>query len=91
MTDRSVTFRFFSPRFIAALAPKPGQVILDGTFGAGGYTSAILAEGASVIALDRDPNAIAGGQPLVAVSGGRLSLIHSRFSELAEHAPDGWA
>jgi 16S rRNA (cytosine1402-N4)-methyltransferase len=74
---------------LAALAPKPGQVILDGTFGAGGYTSAILGEGADVIGLDRDPNAIAGGQGLVAASGGRLSLIHSRFSELAEHAPAG--
>lgn len=74
---------------IQALAPKPGQVILDGTFGAGGYTSAILAEGANVIGLDRDPNAIAGGQDLVKASGGRLTLIHSRFSELAEHAPAG--
>lgn len=74
---------------LAALSPKPGQVILDGTFGAGGYTSAILAEGADVIALDRDPNAIAGGKALVEASGGRLTLIHSRFSELAEHAPAG--
>jgi 16S rRNA (cytosine1402-N4)-methyltransferase len=74
---------------IQALAPKPGQTILDGTFGAGGYTSAILAEGANVIGLDRDPNAIAGGQDLVKASGGRLTLIHSRFSELAEHAPAG--
>ena len=74
---------------IAALAPKPGQVILDGTFGAGGYTSAILAEGANVIGLDRDPNAIAGGQALVEASGGRLTLIQSRFSALAEHAPAG--
>ena len=72
---------------LEALAPAPGQVILDGTFGAGGYTSAILAAGANVIALDRDPNAIAGGQPLVASSGGHLTLIHSRFSELADHAP----
>ncbi|WLR98179.1 16S rRNA (cytosine(1402)-N(4))-methyltransferase RsmH [Shinella sumterensis] len=74
---------------IQALAPKPGQTVLDGTFGAGGYTSAILAEGANVIGLDRDPNAIAGGQELVKASGGRLTLIHSRFSELAEHAPAG--
>jgi 16S rRNA (cytosine1402-N4)-methyltransferase len=74
---------------LAALSPKPGQVILDGTFGAGGYTSAILAEGANVIALDRDPTAIAGGKALAEASGGRLTLIHSRFSELAEHAPAG--
>jgi 16S rRNA (cytosine1402-N4)-methyltransferase len=74
---------------LEALKPAPGQVVLDGTFGAGGYTSAILDKGASVIALDRDPNAIAAGQALVAASGGRLSLIHSQFSELARHAPDG--
>lgn len=72
---------------LAALDPQPGQVILDGTFGAGGYTSAILDSGASVIALDRDPTAIAGGQDLVASSGGRLTLIHSQFSQLDEHAP----
>lgn len=74
---------------VEALQPKPGEVILDGTFGAGGYTSAILAAGADVIGLDRDPNAIAGGLDLVKASGGRLTLIHSRFSELAEHAPAG--
>ena len=40
---------------IAALSPGPGDVIIDATFGAGGYTRAILATGAEVIALDRDP------------------------------------
>ncbi|MCO6185637.1 16S rRNA (cytosine(1402)-N(4))-methyltransferase RsmH [Rhizobium sp. L1K21] len=77
------------PEVLQALSPKAGQVILDGTFGAGGYTSAIMAAGADVIALDRDPSAIAGGQALVASSGGKLSLIHSRFSDLADHAPEG--
>src|SRR5690606_30977442 len=47
------------------------------------------ASGANVIALDRDPTAIEGGQDLVKASGGRLSLIHSRFSGLADHAPAG--
>lgn len=74
---------------LASLAPSPGKTILDGTFGAGGYTRAILGAGANVIALDRDPNAIAGGQDLVAEFDGRLSLIASRFSQLAAHAPDG--
>ncbi len=74
---------------LAALEPAPGKIILDGTFGAGGYTSAILSAGADVIALDRDPTAIAGGQDLVAASGGRLSLVHSEFSRLAEFAPAG--
>ncbi|MDO9414571.1 16S rRNA (cytosine(1402)-N(4))-methyltransferase RsmH [Pararhizobium sp.] len=73
---------------LAGLDPAPGKIILDGTFGAGGYTSAILSAGADVIALDRDPTAIAAGQALVTASGGRLSLVHTRFSALADHAPD---
>lgn len=77
------------PEVLETLAPAPGQVILDGTFGAGGYTSAILARGASVIALDRDPTAIAAGRALAEASGGRLTLVHSRFSDLAAHAPAG--
>ena len=40
---------------IEALDPKPGDVIIDATFGAGGYTRAILERGAEVVALDRDP------------------------------------
>ncbi|NTF07909.1 16S rRNA (cytosine(1402)-N(4))-methyltransferase RsmH [Agrobacterium rubi] len=72
---------------LSALEPAPGKIILDGTFGAGGYTQAILDQGADVIALDRDPNAIAGGQDMVAANGGRLSLIQSQFSNLSAHVP----
>ena len=72
---------------LAALQPGEGQTILDGTFGAGGYTRALLEAGAAVIALDRDPQAIAGGQPMVAAFDGRLTLVHSTFSRLADHAP----
>jgi 16S rRNA (cytosine1402-N4)-methyltransferase len=64
------------------LAPVAGGTFIDGTFGAGGYTAAILAKGASVLAIDRDPSAIAGGQPLVASSAGRLTLFEGRFSDL---------
>jgi len=65
------------------LAPGDGQVFVDGTFGAGGYTRAILAAAdCRVIAIDRDPTAIAGGADLVAASGGRLTLIEDRFSAL---------
>jgi 16S rRNA (cytosine1402-N4)-methyltransferase len=67
---------------LAALDVKPGSYI-DATFGAGGYTRAILATpGTKVLALDRDPRAIAGGADLVAASEGRLSLVESRFSAL---------
>lgn len=74
---------------LSALKPVRGQAVLDATFGAGGYTRAILEKGASVIALDRDPNAIAGGGPLVEEFGARLQLFHGRFGELADHAPAG--
>jgi 16S rRNA (cytosine1402-N4)-methyltransferase len=67
---------------IAALDPQPGDVVVDATFGAGGYTRAMLAAGASVVACDRDPDAIAEGQLLVEASEGRLTLVHGRFGEI---------
>jgi 16S rRNA (cytosine1402-N4)-methyltransferase len=69
---------------IAGLAPQPGETHVDGTFGAGGYTRALLASGATVIAFDRDPDAITAGQMLVAGSDGRLQLIAETFSRLAD-------
>jgi 16S rRNA (cytosine1402-N4)-methyltransferase len=75
------------PEVLAALAPARGGVFIDGTFGAGGYTRGILSEPkAEVIAIDRDPTAIANGQALVAEFAPRLKLVQGRFSELAEIA-----
>jgi 16S rRNA (cytosine1402-N4)-methyltransferase len=76
---------------LQALEPAAGDVIVDGTFGAGGYTRAILASGASVVAIDRDPDAIAAGRDLEAGSGGRLRLVQAPFSTLDEQvdAADG--
>ena len=71
------------------LDPAEHRVILDGTFGAGGYTSAILDRGAVVIALDRDPAAISAGQAMVERHDGRLTLHHSNFSQLDKFAPEG--
>lgn len=71
---------------LAALQVSPGMLVVDGTFGAGGYTKAILAAGANVVATDRDPNAIADGRDLEAASGGRLRLVHGPFSRLDEYA-----
>lgn len=70
---------------IAALAPQPGDVIVDATFGAGGYTRALLARGASVHAFDRDPDAIAAGLswPEAGENPPRLVLHPRRFSEMA--------
>ncbi|MET3722264.1 16S rRNA (cytosine(1402)-N(4))-methyltransferase RsmH [Sphingomonas trueperi] len=67
-----------------ALAIVPGETHVDGTFGAGGYTRAMLGAGAAVAAFDRDPTAIANGARLVAESDGELTLIHAPFSRLAE-------
>jgi 16S rRNA (cytosine1402-N4)-methyltransferase len=68
---------------LAALSASQGGIYLDATFGAGGYTQGILAlPGTKVLALDRDPTAIAAGQDLVGESQGRLSLECERFSEL---------
>jgi 16S rRNA (cytosine1402-N4)-methyltransferase len=69
-----------------ALRPGAGQTVVDGTFGAGGYTTAILDAGASVVAIDRDPDAIAGGAGLAQQFGDRLRLVQDRFSRLDEVA-----
>ena len=65
-----------------ALDPRTGGLYVDATFGAGGYTRALLDRGARVIALDRDPLAIRIGEELKASSGGRLRLVEARFGEL---------
>ena len=77
------------PEVLAALAPQDGGVYVDGTFGAGGYTRGILsAAGTKVIAIDRDPNAIADGASLVASSEGRLQLVRGTFGEMQNTISD---
>jgi 16S rRNA (cytosine1402-N4)-methyltransferase len=67
------------------LSPRAGGIYVDATFGAGGYSRAILAtEGTRVIAIDRDRTAIAGGFDLVDASDGRLTLVEDRFSNLTD-------
>ena len=67
---------------IGALAIAPGERHVDATFGAGGYSRAMLAAGAKVVAFDRDPDAIAGGEPLVSEAGGALTLVECVFSAM---------
>jgi 16S rRNA (cytosine1402-N4)-methyltransferase len=69
-----------------ALEPRAGGVYVDGTFGAGGYTRALLDRGARVIALDRDPSAIRAGEALKTSAAGQLELVEARFGELDEVA-----
>jgi 16S rRNA (cytosine1402-N4)-methyltransferase len=68
---------------LAALQPRDGGRYIDGTFGGGGYTRAILdAADCRVVAIDRDPDAIARGQKLAREYEGRLELVQGNFSEL---------
>ena len=66
---------------IAGLAVQPGSTQVDGTFGAGGYSKALLGAGAGrVIAFDRDPTAIEEGRSLV--PDPRLELVNERFGRM---------
>jgi len=69
---------------IEALAPKAGDVIIDATFGAGGYTRAILERGADVVALDRDPTVQPFADAVARDFPDRFQLIRTPFSGLAE-------
>ncbi len=70
------------------LAVGPGDVVVDGTFGAGGYTRALLATGAKVVAFDRDPTVrrFAAGFP-----EDRFNLVEARFSEMDAVLGEGHA
>ena len=71
---------------VAALAPAPGDLIVDATFGAGGYSRMLLDAGATVHAFDRDPDAIYAGDawPETRENPPRLVLHARRFSEMAD-------
>jgi len=68
---------------IDALQPRDGAIYVDGTFGAGGYSRALLdAARCAVWGIDRDPEAIAGGQRLAAHYDGRLELIEGCYGDM---------
>ncbi len=77
---------------LETLQPAAGETYIDGTFGAGGYTRAILeAAPCRVIAIERDPTAFANGQQLVHDFGGRLTLVPTTFSDMEGAARDNGA
>ena len=68
------------------LVPKEGEVYVDGSFGGGGHTRAVLeCAQCSVVALDKDPDAIKRGRVLQEAYPNRLTLIHGCFSSLEHH------
>jgi len=72
---------------VEALKPEDNATFIDATFGRGGYTRAILdAAACQVLALDRDPDAIAAAASMVTAYQGRLNVVETAFSQLAEAA-----
>jgi 16S rRNA (cytosine1402-N4)-methyltransferase len=68
---------------IASLMPKSGGHYVDGTFGAGGYSEALLgAADCKVWGIDRDPDALAFGAALTARFPGRLTMIEGNFGDM---------
>ncbi|GAB4145573.1 MAG: 16S rRNA (cytosine(1402)-N(4))-methyltransferase RsmH [Sphingomonadales bacterium] len=67
---------------VAGLAPNPGDVMVDGTFGAGGYSRALLAAQCLVYAIDRDPVAVREGRALEAEFPGRFFMLEGLFSDM---------
>lgn len=73
---------------LQCLAPSAGDLLIDGTFGAGGYSRALLASAPNVrvLAIERDPDARTAGADLARISHGRLILAGGRFSDMAQIA-----
>jgi 16S rRNA (cytosine1402-N4)-methyltransferase len=76
---------------MSALALAPGEQMVDGTFGGGGYAAAALGAGARVTGFDRDPRAVTRGAAMVASAGGALRLVNRPFSEMADELGEGVA
>ncbi len=72
---------------LRALAPRDGERFIDGTFGAGGYSRAVLgAASCDVLAIDRDPDAVAGAHALKAEFPDRFDIFEGRFGDIADIA-----
>lgn len=67
---------------MTAVDPKPGDKVIDGTYGAGGYSRAALDAGADVIGFDRDPDAVKNAD-----KHPRLRIVHDDFSNLDSEGP----
>jgi 16S rRNA (cytosine1402-N4)-methyltransferase len=68
---------------LAALAPRDGAIYLDGTFGAGGYSQALLEAADCIVwAIDRDPAAVARGRELAKHYDGRITVVEGRFGDM---------
>jgi 16S rRNA (cytosine1402-N4)-methyltransferase len=70
---------------IENLQPRPGQTFIDGTLGAGGYVAAFLERlrpGGRILAIDRDPAAVAQARQRFAADGDAVIAVHGNFAEM---------
>lgn len=85
LQSRSAHVPVMLDEVLRALQPRDGKIYVDGTFGAGGYTKAILnAAGCTVYAIDRDPEACARAVAMARDFPGRLFPLHGCFGNMAE-------
>ncbi|MBK1837806.1 16S rRNA (cytosine(1402)-N(4))-methyltransferase RsmH [Azospirillum sp. YIM B02556] len=83
MTDTRIHIPVLLDEVLAALSPRDGGLYVDGTFGAGGYSRALLqSSSCRVIGIDRDPAAIERGRALAQEFPGRLEVIEGRFGDM---------
>tara|TARA_Y100001934_G_scaffold230420_1_gene278010 strand:- start:6233 stop:7231 length:999 start_codon:yes stop_codon:yes gene_type:complete len=74
---------------LESLAPRDGDSFVDGTFGGGGYTCALLkAADCKVWGIDRDPDAVLRGAGLIERYPGRLEVIEGKFSDMGSLLSD---
>ena len=89
MTESSLHIPVMLDEVITALMPAAGKVFIDATFGNGGYSRALLESAdCRVAAIDRDPDAILRGQPMLQGYQGRFSLLEGNFSQIARLCAD---
>ena len=83
MSEQTLQQSVLLNEVVDALAPQNGGCYLDATFGNGGYSRAILdTANCTLLAIDRDPDAIARGEPMLAAYDGRFHLAEGCFSSM---------
>jgi len=74
---------------LESLAPRDGEIMVDGTFGAGGYSRAILdSANCELYGIDRDPTAVATGKQLEAEYDGRFHMVEGCFGDIGRLIPE---
>ena len=83
LTDEPAHIPVMADAVLTSLAPRDGESFVDGTFGGGGYTEAILKSAdCNVWGIDRDPTAVSRGADLAKVYADKLHVVEGRFSEM---------